>query len=231
MAARNETESTSALHNDFRALVVGGWNSVDPAVRDRMDRLLTAGTATTFIGVGCVRRSKLGWCFAQLSRLLGGPLVVRQGERVTTIVRIAPTSNGLRCWHRTFLFEDGSHQLVQTTKLVHPRLGLLDAVGAQGERRLTTRMIVRADGKSLHFTSEGYFLRVGRFNLSIPSLMTPGRLTAEHRDIGGGKFVYTLMFNHPLWGQTFFQEGIFQMQDEPIDAPQTGPVHSNDQDA
>jgi hypothetical protein len=130
-----------------------------------------------------------------------------------------------------FLFEDGSQQLVQTTKVVHPRLGLLDAVGAQGEKRLTTRMVVRADGKSLHFASDGYFLRVAHFNLPVPSLMTPGRLTAEHRDIGDGNFIYILKFDHPLWGQTFYQEGIFRMQDEAAEEPLPGPARGENQQA
>lgn len=225
------TKPDTTLQNDFRAQVQGGWDAVDPAIRARMDRLLTSVTATTFTGVGCVRRSRLGWCFAQLSRFLGAPLVAGQGEAVRTIVRIAPTANGLRCWHRTFHFEDGSQQRVQTTKLVHPTLGLLDVVGAQGEKRLTTRMVVWTDGKSLHFSSTGYLLRAGRFYLPIPGLITPGRLLAEHRDIGGGKFVYILKFEHPLWGETFYQEGIFQMHDEAGDEPAINPERCENRDA
>lgn len=45
----------------------------------------------------------------------------------------------------------------------------------------------------------------------IPTLLTPGTLTAEHRDEGNGWFRYTLNFNHPLWGETFYQDRLFRM--------------------
>lgn len=214
MSVKSQTPAKSAsdaLHNDFRALVGGGWDAVDPAVRARMDRLLTAGGATTFIGTACVKRSATGWLYAQICRAFGAPLVWKAGERVKTTVSVAPTANGLRCWHRHYVFEDGTEQLVQTTKLVDPRLGILDAVGAQGERRLATRMKIWTEGKSLHFESTSYVFRFGRFFLRVPALLTPGVLHAEHRDLGDGTFLYTLHFDHPLWGRTFSQDGIFQM--------------------
>ena len=206
----------STLHNDFRALVIGGWDAVDPAVRDRMDRLLTADGDTIFVGHGCVRRSNVGWFYAQFCRAVGAPLVLKQGEDVETTVRVAPTKDGLRCWHRTFRFEDGSEQLVQTSKVIDPKLGLLDAVGPQGERRLATCLRVWTEGKSLHFASQAYFFRFRWFNLPVPSFLTPGRLIAEHRDLGDGSFVYILKFTHPIWGDTCYHEDIFRMQDAEI---------------
>ncbi len=207
------TPYPAGLHNDFRAQVEGGWENVHPAVRARMDRLLSSPTPTTFKGIGCVRRSRIGWCFAQLSRMLGSPLVFGQGEKVTTQVDVVPTKNALRCWHRHFAFEDGSTQLVQTTKAVDPRLGLLDAVGKEGEKLLATRMLVWTEGRSLHFMSTGYLLRFRWATLRLPSLLTPGTLYAEHRDEGGGWFRYILRFEHPLWGETFYQDGMFEMVD------------------
>jgi Domain of unknown function (DUF4166) len=201
----------SSLSNDFRSLVKGGWSQVDGAVQSRMDLLLTSNEATTFVGTGSVRRTRVGWFYAHFCKLLGAPLVWRQGEDVTTTVQVAPTANGLRCWHRTFTFPDGSQQLVQTTKVVDPKLGMLDAVGAQGERLLATRMKVWTDGKSLHFASTGYVLRFRFFTLPIPLFLTPGTLLAEHRDVGNGQFLYILRFEHPVWGETFHQEGIFRM--------------------
>ena len=201
------------LHNDFRSNVAGGWENVHPAVRARMDKLLTAPTPTVFEGKGCVRRSTLGWAFAHLARLLGAPLVWKQGEDVRTVVRVAPTKNGLRCWHRLFIFSDGSEQLVQTTKVVDPKLGFLDVVGAEGERALATQMKVWTEGKSLHFCSTVYLLRFRYITVRIPSIFTPGTLSAEHRDEGHRWFRYILRFDHPLWGETFYQDGLFRMVD------------------
>lgn len=199
--------------NDFRAQVIGGWENVHPGVRARMDKLLTSPTAVTFEGKGCVRRSMSGWCFAHICRLLGAPLVWKQGEEVKTVVRIASTKRGFRCWHRLFIFPDGSEQLVQTTKVIDPKLGFLDVVGMEGEKALATRMKVWAEGKSLCFSSTVYLLRFRFFTIPIPSIFTPGTLSAEHRDKGNGWFRYILKFNHPIWGQTFYQDGLFRMVD------------------
>src|SRR5688572_16319601 len=91
-----ENIKNTSLHNDFRSLVEGGWKNVHPTVRMRMDRLLTSQTDTVFKGTACVRRSAGGWLFAHFCRLLGTPLVWKQGEEVSVVVRVAPTANGLR---------------------------------------------------------------------------------------------------------------------------------------
>ncbi|MDA7946249.1 MAG: DUF4166 domain-containing protein [Hyphomicrobiaceae bacterium] len=201
---------SGGLHNDFRSVVEGRWQDVYPDVRARMDRLLTSPADTVFEGTGCVRRSRTGWVFAQLSRLFGGPLVRAQGEQVKVRVRVAPTANGLRCWHREFIFADGTRQMVQTTKIVDPKLGMLDAVGTEGEKLLAMKMRVWSQGKSLFFESDAYILRFRFLAIRIPAILTPGRLFAEHRDEGNGVFRYILAFRHPLWGETFYQDGLFR---------------------
>ena len=87
----------------------------------------------------------------------------------------------------------------------------MDAVGAQGEKMLHTKMRIWTEGKSLCFESTGYFLRFLSFTMPVPSILTPGKLFAEHRDEGGGKFRYIMAFNHPIWGETFYQDGIFEL--------------------
>ena len=198
---------------DFRSEVIGGWDNVYPPVRIRMDRLLTSSNPVVFEGEGCVRRSKLGWLFAQGSKILGTPLVWKAGENVKTLVTVAPTSNGLRCWHRLFVFSDGHKQLVQTSKVIDSKLGFIDAVGSEGEKRLATKIRVWASGKSIFFESTTYVLRFKYFNVRIPSILTPGMLFAEHRDLGNGNFRYILKFSHPIWGATFYQDGVFKMLD------------------
>lgn len=206
---RNHTHPSAYL--DFRSQVRGGWINVHPSVRERMDRLLTSSTPVIFQGEGCVRRSKIGWVFAHLARLLGSPLVWRSGENVKTIVKVAPTRDGPRCWHRLFKFQDGCEQLVQTSKAMDGNLGFIDVVGADGDKRLATKMNVWTEGKSLFFESSTYVLRFRHFNIKLPAILTPGKLHAEHRDLGEGNFRYILTFTHPLWGKTFYQDGIFRM--------------------
>ena len=211
--AQSQNTGDALQHNDFRSQVKGGWENVHPAIRARMDQLLTSQIPIVFEGIGCVQRSNIGGVFVYLAKLLGSPLVWQQGEEVKTTVQVAPTKNGLRCWHRLFQFSDGSEQLVQTTKVVDPELGFLDAVGAEGEKLLATQMTVWAEANSLYFSGKVYWLRFKYFKLRIPSLLTPGILFAEHRDEGNGNFRYIIKFNHPLWGETFYQDGLFRMID------------------
>jgi len=204
----------SLQHNDFRLHVEGGWNNVYPPVKARMDKLLTSPTDTVFAGKGCVRRSKIGLIFAYLSKILGTPLVFNQGENVLITVKVSPTSNGRRCWNRSFEFSDSSKQIVETTKIVDPKLGFIDAVGSEGEKLLATKMKVRTEGKSLFFESTCYLLRFKYFNVVLPSILTPGTLKAEHRDEGNGNFRYILSFEHSIYGETFYQDGIFREKEE-----------------
>jgi hypothetical protein len=207
------SEKLSFSYNDFRSQVGGGWDNVYPPIRARMDKLLTSSTSVVFEGMGSVRCSKIGGVFAQLAKFLGSPLVLKQGENVKTTVRVAPTANGLRCWHRLFIYPDGYEQLVQTSKVMDSKLGFIDAVGAEGEKRLATKMNVWTKGKSLYFSSSVYILRFKYLNITIPSILTPGTLFAEHRDLGDDLFRYILKFDHPLWGETFYQDGVFRMTD------------------
>ena len=48
--------------------------------------------------------------------------------------------------------------------------------------------------------------------IPLPKLLTPGTLFAEHRDLGNGSFRYILAFRHPVWGETFYQDGVFKME-------------------
>lgn len=196
--------------SDFRKFVEGGWEKVDPNIRRRMDHLLTANQTVTFKGNCCMRRTKIGFLFAKLSALFGSPLVSEEHESVVSTVSIVPLGNGLRCWHRLFEFPNGIRQTVKTTKSVAGSLGVIDALGKGDRGILITRMRVWATGCSLRFESQGYFIRIGSMRLRMPILLTPGTFHAEHEDLDGEKFRYTLSFRHPLWGETFRQEGIFK---------------------
>ena len=43
----------------------------------------------------------------------------------------------------------------------------------------------------------------------IDILPADATLAQQHRDLGGGRFRFTLEIRHPLWGRTFRQAGEF----------------------
>ena len=52
--------------------------------------------------------------------------------------------------------------------------------------------------------------------LALPLLTSPGRAHVIHSDMGGGTFRFTLIFTHPLFGETLFQDGLFRDPPEGI---------------
>ena len=86
--------------------------------------------------------------------------------------------------------------------------GLVEMVGAGFGMTLE----VFEEAGALHFVSRRYFWQLGRLRLGIPLLLTPGATEVVHRDLGGGRFRFTMTIDHPLLGRTFFQDGIFSSE-------------------
>ena len=68
---------------------------------------------------------------------------------------------------------------------------------------------VSVEDGALVFTSRGYFLLIGNVRIPVPAWLTPGTCRVEHRDVATGQFRFTLDMQHPLWGHTFHQTGVF----------------------
>ena len=61
-------------------------------------------------------------------------------------------------------------------------------------------------------TKTGYFWALGRWRLRLPDWLTPGVLHVVHSDEGQGRFRFRISVVHPLLGETFFQDGVFESQ-------------------
>jgi hypothetical protein len=68
---------------------------------------------------------------------------------------------------------------------------------------------VSADQGSLVFRSRKFFWRLGPISVPLPLPMTPGVAEVRHTDLGQGRFRFTLSFDHPWFGRTVFQDGVF----------------------
>jgi len=195
-----------------RLLGEAAWQRLNPSVRARFAVKPGAGQVFNFAGVmGVVRRSWLGWMIGHLCRLIGTPLVTQQGRDVPTVVRIYRSDRGDGLvWERRYGFSGGSPIVVSSTKRADPPDGLLECAARGFAMRL--RLFER-DG-ALHFASTGYCIEVGRWRLPIPHSLTPGDAHVVHSDEGDGWFRFTLSFHHRLFGETFFQEGLFHQTEE-----------------
>lgn len=200
-----ETRRVLVRPVDFHRLLGGpAWRSLPAAVQRRFGPTAHL-VPVRYAGEMVVRASTLGWLLAQALRLMGTPLAPWTGEAVPVDVDVWTDAEGALVWDRTYAF--GRHGRVKvTSRKVLGRRGELMEVIHGG---LGMVLAVTAEDGALHFRSNGYFLHVLGLRLPIPGLLTPGAAHVVHADVGGGQFRFTLEFDHPIAGRTFFQTGLF----------------------
>jgi Domain of unknown function (DUF4166) len=193
----------------FRALLSDeDWGRLPLATWRRFSKRLADGKTAIYVGeVVEVRFSRIGWCMAQLARLIGGPLPIRADTRVPSIVTVTEDAGtGGQIWTRIYGRSRGFPQVIHSSKRFAGPTGLEEYVGFGVGMAL--RMLV--DGQSLLFRSAGYFLQLGRLRLSLPAWLTPGVLTVTHTDLGSGEFRFTLEIIHPRFGMLIHQSAVFR---------------------
>jgi hypothetical protein len=191
---------------DFeRLLGPAAWACLPAAVQVRFG---TASHHRTVVydGEMVVRANPIGWLFAQVCRLIGTPLAPWRGEAVPVRVDVYLDRRGGLAWDRTYDFAGRKPVMVSSAKLMSPRGALMEVV--RGGLGMT--LAVTVEDAALHFRSLGYFATLGALRIPLPLLASPGRAHVIHADMGGGTFRFTLIFTHPLFGQTLFQDGLFK---------------------
>lgn len=193
------TNDTAGL--DIAALLgPAAWARLPAAVQRRFG---SHADAARYSGHMDLRCSRLGRVLAWLAWPLRGPLVPHCLADVPTEVTACPDGRGGVVWSRHM-----GRQTVRSTKTAYTR----DPGGGVLERTaggLAMALDVFEDGGALVFQSRHYAWCWGPLYLRIPACLSPGVCRVEHRDLGAGRFRFTLTMRHPLWGETFHQSGVF----------------------
>lgn len=182
------------------------WDSLPAPVRRRFGPHAAQGLSTVYEGEMEVRANLFGRLVAQVCRLIGTPLAPWTGGAVPTSVDVHLDPRGGLVWARTYAFEGRAPVLVSSTKLMTTAGELLEVVRGGLGMALT----VSAEDGALHFRSRRYFFSLGGLRVTIPDPLTPGRAHVIHREAGGGRFRFTMAFDHPWFGRTLFQDGLFR---------------------
>lgn len=183
---------------DLAAQVGPGWARLPAAVRRRFG---THAAPVTYTGRMDLRCSRLGRVIAWLALPLRGPLVPHCVSDVPASVDVHPDGRGGVVWRRHL-----GPQTVCSTKLAHPDgRGVLERTTGG----LAMALDVFEDGGDLVFQSRHYAWCLGAFTLRLPDWLSPGQCRVAHRDLGAGRFRFTLTMTHPRWGVTFEQTGEF----------------------
>ena len=192
----------------FRALLPAeDWAGLPLAVRRRFSKRMKDGGAVVYLGeVVTVQAHPMGRLLAQAARLIGAPLplVFTPGASVVTVTEDAVGQG--QVWSRLYVRKGGFPQVIHSAKRFAGPTGLEEHVGAGVGMALT----VAAEEGALVFRSAFYFATVLGLRLRLPRWAEPGALTITHRDLGEGRFAFTLALDHPLFGRLLGQDAIFR---------------------
>ncbi len=209
LSARPSATPAAAL--DLPALVgAAAWARLPAAVQRRFG---TAHADVTYQGHLDMRCSATGHVYAALARLWGGPLTHLNTTAVPTTVRVSNNGCGGVVWERRFHAEAAGNpgtaardcRTVRSTKELGSDGGLLERT----DGGLAMSLDVLEEDGALVFRSRRFWWVVGGLRFAVPALLTPGTCTVAHTDLGGGLFRFTLSMEHPWWGETFYQSGVF----------------------
>lgn len=161
-----------------------------------------------------VHASTVGLVLAQVYRLIGTPLAPFRGRDVRMTAHVYATRDGTgTVWERIYHRKNGSRTPVRSTKKIIADGRLLEIVGGGFGMDLD----VFEDGGKLHFRSTSFFWGCGGFRVPLPLLLTPGVAHVIHADEsrvhGAGWFRFTMTFDHPIFGRTFLQDGLFREEE------------------
>lgn len=194
-----------------RLLGTEGWARLPAAVRTRFAKRYLPGKAVSYAGtIETCRMSRVGWCLAQLARLIGAPLPLDRGSGLAAVVTVTEHGpSGGQVWTRVYARRHAFPQVIHSAKMFAGPTGLEEYLGLGVGLALT----VEAEPDRIVFRSDHYFLRLMGRRLALPRWLAPGQLRIDHIDHGCGRFAFVLDLNHPVLGELIHQHGEFHDMD------------------
>jgi hypothetical protein len=195
--------------NRFRALLPPeAWGRLPVATWRRFSKRL--GPGRTIVYAGEIEESifsRYGWWLAQITRLIGGPLPTGRETKVPIVVTVTEdAASGGQIWTRLCARSSGFPQVIHSAKRFAGPTGLEEYVGCG----ISMALNISVEHEALVFRSAGYSLEIGPLRLPLPEWLTPGAMTVEHVDLGGGEFRFTLAVEHPRLGLLIRQSALFR---------------------
>lgn len=198
---RSLADADHVERNDTIERILGAraWLSLPEAVRARFERVSPA----TYMGRTDTSLTLLGRLFAWALFPIGAPLPVITGA-CDASVKVSVKDGGMS-WTRVYRGPFGLAFQVRSIKRPSEDGRLLECCAGGW----TMLLDLSADRGSLVFRSRSFFWRLGAVSVPLPLWMTPGIAEVRHTDLGAGAFRFTLTFDHPWFGRTVFQDGVF----------------------
>ena len=193
----------------FRALLTADeWHALSTDVRRRFSKRVANERSIIYAGeVVDVRFSVCGWLLAQAVRLIGAPLPLHADIGVPAVVTVTEDIRaGGQIWTRLYARRRGFPQVIHTSKRFQGPTGLEEYIGYG----VSMSLAVRVEEGAIVFRSVDYFVELFGRRWRLPALLSPGALTITHAEAGGGRFLFTLLLEHPLFGLLISQRALFR---------------------
>ena len=199
------------LHDDhrFHALLPDAdWGRLPVSIWRRFSKRLADGATVVYVGeIDEAYLSRAGWWFAQIARLIGGPLPTADEAGVPMIVTVTEdAASGGQIWTRIAGRKHGFPQVIHSAKRFAGPTGLQEYLGFG----LSMELRIAVADAALEFRSADYAFELAGFRLKLPVWLTPGDLTVTHSDLGSGAFRFTLEIIHPRFGRILRQSAVFR---------------------
>src|SRR5262249_10515747 len=184
------------------------WGRLPLAVWRRFSKRSAGGSTLVYVGeVDDCFHSRIGWWFAQLARVIGGPLPTGTETGVPLVGTVTEdAASGGQGWTRICARRNGFPQVIHSAKRFAGPTGLEEYVGFG----ISMALRLSVEREALVFRSTGYFVGLGRLRLPLPEWLSPGVLTVSHADLGDGAFRFTLEVVHPRFGEIVRQSAVFR---------------------
>jgi Domain of unknown function (DUF4166) len=193
----------------FRQLLArDAWKALEPAIQRRFSKRLKGAEVAVYRGeILETRLSKTGWLLSQFCRLIGAPLpLFREGKVAAVVIVSEDEQTGGQRWTRIYHRRRNNPQVINSAKVFGGSTGLEEHVGGG------IGMALRVDAAQdrLTFTSDHYFVGIGKARLGLPRWCSPGVTKVTHRDLGGGRFAFDLEVRHVWFGEVVHQHAVFR---------------------
>jgi Domain of unknown function (DUF4166) len=215
VSAKASPQSDHGLADDslgdlrFRALLSDAeWASLPPPVRRRFSKRLAGGRTAVYTGeILETRMTNVGWCLAQLARLIGGPLPTSREAKMPSVVTVTEDmATGGQIWTRLYARRNGFPQIIHSSKRFAGPTGIEEYLG----RGFGMALGISVRNGALAFRSEHYFLQIFGRRLRLPRWLSPGEMIVTHVERGGGRFEFVLQVKHPRFGLMILQSAAFR---------------------
>jgi hypothetical protein len=192
----------------FRALMPDDeWMSLPAPIRRRFSKRLADGRTVVYAGeILETTMSRVGRILAQMARLIGAPLPTSTDAHVPMVVTVTEDmATGGQIWTRLCTRRDGFPQIINSSKRFAGPTGIEEYLG----HGISMALTIHAVAGALVFRSAGYFFRVFGRRWRLPRFLSPGAVTVSHRELGEGRFEFTLDIDHPVFGKLIHQSAAF----------------------